>query len=272
MVASTANKNLVTTLVVVLGTIVANAVAQNCGCSSNLCCSKFGYCGSGNDYCGEGCRSGPCFATPGTNNGLKVADIVTPQFFRGILNKATGDCPGKSFYTRNAFITAANSYSLFGSGSAQASKREVAAFFAHVSHETGFLCHIEETEGANQDYCDETRTDYPCNPNKKYFGRGPLQLTWNYNYGAAGKANNFDGLNAPETVGKDAVVSFKAALWFWMENVHSVIGQGFGPTIRRINGDRECDGKQPDKVQARINYYKDYCNQLGVVPGDKLSC
>ena len=137
------------------------------------------------------------------------------------------------------------------------------------------LCHIEEIGGANQDpshYCDTSRTDYPCNPSKKYYGRGPLQLTWNYNYGAAGKAINFDGLNAPETVAQDAVVAFKSALWFWMENVHSVIGQGFGATIRRINGALECDGKQPDKVQARINYYNDYCTQLGVSPGDNLSC
>ncbi|PON77689.1 Lysozyme-like domain containing protein [Parasponia andersonii] len=137
------------------------------------------------------------------------------------------------------------------------------------------LCHIEETGGASQDpshYCDTSRTDYPCNPSKKYYGRGPLQLTWNYNYGAAGKANNFDGLNAPETVARDAVVSFKSALWFWMENVHSVIGQGFGATTRKINGALECDGKQPDKVQARINYYNDYCKQLNVAPGDNLSC
>ena len=134
------------------------------------------------------------------------------------------------------------------------------------------LCKIEETNGASQDYCDETNTQYPCNPDKKYYGRGPLQLTWNYNYGAAGSSIGFDGLNAPEIVATDAVVSFKTALWFWMTNVHSVIGQGFGATTRAINGAVECDGKQPDLVQARINYYTQYCNQFGVAPGDNLSC
>ena len=55
------------------------------------------------------------------------------------------------------------------------------------------MCHIEEIGGASRDYCDETReAEYPCNPDKKYFGRGPLQLTWNYNFGAAGKALGFD--------------------------------------------------------------------------------
>ncbi|KAF4377413.1 hypothetical protein F8388_013759 [Cannabis sativa] len=255
---------------IVIGTILARgALAQNCGCSSNLCCSRYGYCGSGEAYCGEGCRSGPC---TGSNNGGSVASIVTTQFFNGIKNKATGNCPGKSFYNRDAFINAANSFRQFGSGSADQSKREIAAFFAHITHETGFLCYIEETGGASHDYCDRSSREYPCNPNKKYYGRGPLQLTWNYNYGAFGRDNNIDTLNSPERVGQDAIVSFKSALWFWMTNVHSVMGQGFGATTRKINGALECDGKQPDKVQARINYYNDYCRQFGVSPGSNLYC
>ncbi|KAF2321958.1 hypothetical protein GH714_004841 [Hevea brasiliensis] len=127
-------------------------------------------------------------------------------------------------------------------GSDDDSKREIAAFFAHVTHETGHFCYIEEIDGASKDYCDETNTQYPCVAGKNYFGRGPLQLTWNYNYGPAGQSNNFDGLNAPETVANDPVVSFKAALWFWMNNVRPVVTQGFGATIRAINGAIECNG------------------------------
>ncbi|KAG2721876.1 hypothetical protein I3760_02G101500 [Carya illinoinensis] len=118
---------------------------------------------------------------PGNVKGQTVADIVTDDFFNGILNQASGDCPGKSFYTRAAFLSALSSYNQFGSGSADESKREIAAFFANVAHETGSLCYIEEINGASQDYCDESNTQYPCNPDKKYYGRGPLQLTWNYN-------------------------------------------------------------------------------------------
>ncbi|CAI5503221.1 unnamed protein product [Closterium sp. Naga37s-1] len=43
-------------------------VAQQCSatvrCANNLCCSKWGWCGSTVDYCGSGCLSGPCSGTP----------------------------------------------------------------------------------------------------------------------------------------------------------------------------------------------------------------
>ena len=40
--------------------------------------------------------------------------------------------------------------------------------------------HIEENEGAatNDVYCDRTKAaEYPCVAGKKYYGRGPLQLS-----------------------------------------------------------------------------------------------
>ncbi|KAI3928916.1 hypothetical protein MKW92_028443 [Papaver armeniacum] len=237
-------------LISVIGILVSfltqSIVAQNCGCAAGLCCSKYGYCGTTAAYCGKGCQSGPCTTTPASpTNGASVDGIVTPAFFNGIINQAGSGCAGKSFYTRSAFLEAARSYPSFGkTGSLDDSKREIAAFFAHVTHETGW-----------------------------YYGRGPIQISWNYNYGPAGKSIGFDGLNAPETVANDPVISFKTAFWFWMNNVHSVItsNQGFGPTIRKINSG-ECNGRKPGAVQARIKYFKDYCNQLGVAPGDNLSC
>ncbi|GAY32140.1 hypothetical protein CUMW_281060 [Citrus unshiu] len=60
-------------------------------------------------------------------------------------------------YTRDAFLNAANSYPEFGSGSADDSKREIAAFFAHVTHETGHLCYVEEIDKSNA-YCDTSNT------------------------------------------------------------------------------------------------------------------
>ncbi|XP_038691274.1 endochitinase EP3-like [Tripterygium wilfordii] len=251
------------------------AMGQNCGCGAGVCCSRFGYCGNGNEYCGEGCREGPCNSSPGTtpsNSDVNVADLVTPQFFSGIINQAAASCPGKSFYTRDAFLNALNAFSGFGKiGSTDDSKREIAAFFAHVTHETGHFCYIEE-QNPQSNYCDTSRTDYPCAQGKSYHGRGPLQLSWNYNYGAAGKDLNFDGLGSPESVANDPVLAFKTGLWFWMNNVRPVVTQGFGATIQRINGAVECGGKEPQLVQARINYYTDYCNQFGVSPGGNLSC
>ena len=136
------------------------------------------------------------------------------------------------------------------------------------------FCYIEEIDGPSKDYCDETNTQYPCVPGKGYYGRGPIQLSWNFNYGPAGNSIGFDGLNNPETVATNPVVSFKTALWYWMKFVHSIIvsGKGFGETIRAINGALECDGGNPATVNARVEYFKEYCNQLGVAPGDNLYC
>ncbi|AZQ55358.1 hypothetical protein D5R55_31425 [Burkholderia cenocepacia] len=46
--------------------------SQECGdqaggqvCSNNLCCSQYGYCGLGGDYCGPQCQSGPCDGSSG---------------------------------------------------------------------------------------------------------------------------------------------------------------------------------------------------------------
>ncbi|OVA07850.1 Glycoside hydrolase [Macleaya cordata] len=265
---------LISVVGILVGLLSGSVVGQNCGCAANLCCSQYGYCGTGNAYCGTRCRQGPCYSSSTPTNGASVADIVTPAFFNGIINQAGAGCAGKNFYSRNAFLEAVKSYPRFGqTGSQEDSKREIAAFFAHVTHETGHFCYKEEINGASKDYCQRGNTQYPCVPGKGYFGRGPIQLTWNYNYGPAGRAIGFDGLNAPETVANDPIISFKTALWFWMNNVHSIItsGQGFGPTIRAINGG-ECNGGNSAAVQARVNYFRQYCSQLGVAPGNNLSC
>lgn len=132
------------------------------------------------------------------------------------------------------------------------------------------LCYVEDIDKSNS-YCDPRNKLYPCVPRKKYYGRGPLQLTWNYNYGAAGRAIGFDGLRYPETVARDPVVAFKTALWFWMKNVRPAFNQSFGATIQKING-VECNGGWPAAVKARVRYFTDYCNRFGVAPGPNLYC
>ncbi|KAL2459844.1 carrot EP3-3 chitinase [Forsythia ovata] len=256
------------------GTSPVRVFGQNCGCAQDLCCSQYGYCGTGNDYCGKGCQGGPCYPPP-SSNGVSVSNIVTDAFFNGIADQAAGNCAGKGFYTRSAFLEALGFYQQFGTvGSVDDSKREIAAFFAHVTHETGHLCYIEEIDGPSKDYCDEDNTQYPCASGKGYYGRGPIQLSWNFNYGPAGNSIGFDGLNNPEIVATDRVVSFRTALWYWMNNCHDSIisGQGFGATIRAINGALECDGANPSTVNARVGYYRDYCNELQVDPGNNLTC
>lgn len=128
---------LVIAAIILLAVFSNTAYSQNCGCGANECCSRFGYCGTGNDYCGTGCREGSCNAPPATN-GVSVGEIVTDSFFNGIIDQASSDCAGKGFFTRTAFLNALNSYSQFGRvGTEDDSKREIAAFFAHATHETG---------------------------------------------------------------------------------------------------------------------------------------
>ncbi|CAN6249199.1 unnamed protein product [Urochloa humidicola] len=255
------------------------AVAQNCGCQANFCCSKFGYCGTTADYCGDGCQAGPCWGgggsgggSSGGSGGANVANVVTDAFFNGIKNQAGGGCEGKNFYTRSAFLDATNKYSGFAHGGSEVDgKREIAAFFAHVTHETGHFCYISEIN-KNNNYCDANNRQWPCAAGKKYYGRGPLQISWNYNYGPAGRDIGFDGLGNPDIVAQNAGIAFKTALWFWMNNVHRVMSQGFGATTRAINGALECNGNNPAQMNARVGYYRQYCQQLGVDPGPNLTC
>ncbi|XP_076904056.1 endochitinase EP3-like [Bidens hawaiensis] len=246
---------------------------QKCKCAPNICCSKYGYCGTSSAYCGKDCRGGPC-SLPAPNNNANVACIVTVSFFNAIIGRTARNCPGRRFYTRDAFLRGIKNYPHFGrSGSIADSKPEIAAFFAHVTHETGHLCYIEEKNGHSRNYCDKTKTQYPCNPKKCYYGRGPIQLAWNYNYGDTGKSLGFNGLNNPDIVARDPVVSFKTALWFWMENVHwdFASGKGFGATIKVVNGN-ECNGKNQGAVSSRVAYYTGYCKQFGVLAGMNLRC
>ncbi|CAN1142547.1 Chitinase 5 [Linum perenne] len=193
--------------------------------------------------------------------GIAVERVVTQAFFNSIISKAAPSCAGKKFYTRSSFLNAAKSYSKFGKlANDAASKREIAAFFAHVTHETG------------RKFIYPNAKQWPCAPGKQYFGRGPLQLTWNYNYGPCGRANRFDGLKNPEIVARNPVVAWKTALWYWMKNVRPVVGSGFGATIRAINGALECNGKNPAAVNARVKYYEDYCKRFKVAPGPNLRC
>ncbi|KAJ9701661.1 hypothetical protein PVL29_006855 [Vitis rotundifolia] len=252
---------------VLAGALPGPALAQNCGCGASLCCSQYGYCGTTGDYCGAGCVAGPCYSSSSSSGGsVSVSDIVTEDFFNGILDQASQNCPGRTFYTRSAFLRAVNSYPGFGQGgSADDSKREIAAFFAHVTSLTDHFCSVEATNGSSENFCDTSSIQYHCVPGKSYYGRGPIQITWNYNYEAAGESIGFDGLNNPELVANDSVVSFKTALWFWMNNVHAAIGQGFGATINALNP--EACHEENKIAKARVNFYREYCNQLGVSTG-----
>ncbi|WP_327169639.1 chitinase [Streptomyces subrutilus] len=188
-----------------------------------------------------------------------------------------------SFYSYNGLTQALGAYPGFAnSGDATTRKREAAAFLANVSHETAGLKYVVEQNKANHGhYCDRSQP-YGCPAgDKAYYGRGPLQLSWNFNYKAAGDALHLDLLHDPYKVERDSAAAWKTGLWFWNSQSGAgsmtphdamVHNKGFGETIRSINGDLECNGKNPDERQDRINLYQKFTRELGVSAGGNLSC
>jgi predicted chitinase len=192
--------------------------------------------------------------------------------------------PGRnSFYTYSGLTAALKAYPGFANtGSDTTKKQEAAAFLANVSHETGGLVHIVEQNTANYPhYCDWSQP-YGCPAGQAaYYGRGPIQLSWNFNYKAAGDALGIDLLNNPWLVQNDAAVAWKTGLWYWntqngpgtMTPHNAMVnGAGFGQTIRSINGSLECDGRNPAQVQSRVTKYQQFAQILGVSPGGNLYC
>ncbi|KAJ8618293.1 hypothetical protein MRB53_014479 [Persea americana] len=148
----------------------------------------------------------------------------------------------------------------------------------------GILLKRGATEQGNPgNYC-QPCTEWPCPPGKKYYGRGPIQISYNYNYGPAGRAIGVDLLNYPDLVATDPVISFKTAFWFWMTpqppkpSCHDVITcrwtpsdadraagrlPGYGVITNIINGGLEC-GKGTDSRVLRYLGCESY--------GDNLDC
>ncbi|MEV8318514.1 glycoside hydrolase family 19 protein [Streptomyces sp. NPDC059900] len=192
--------------------------------------------------------------------------------------------PGRnSFYTYKGLTDALKAYPAFANtGSDTIKRQEAAAFLANVHHETGGLVHIVEQNQANYPhYCDAGQP-YGCPAGQAaYYGRGPIQLSWNFNYKAAGDALGIDLLRNPYLVERDPAVAWKTGLWYW--NTQSgpgtmtphnamVNSRGFGETIRAINGSLECNGGNPGQVQSRVDRYKQFTQILGTTPGSNLSC
>ena len=103
---------------------------------SNMCRSKWGFCGVGNDYCGEGCSAGPCSnGNGGSGNGGNTGGDGN------IINDQTFAC---AFNTIDAGTRASRLTGLRNSGWKPANKDEAAVFLAHVFHETDGLKVIRE--------------------------------------------------------------------------------------------------------------------------------
>jgi chitinase len=259
----------------------------------------------------DGVHLSPTIAAAAAEGSL--ANMITRTLFEEAFKHRNSDACNNihptqpNFYTYENFIKAADAFPAFGRSSNDpvVNKREVAAFFAHIAQETtgGWatapdgryawgLCFISEQGPPTDPYCDPNI--FPCAAGKKYYGRGGIQLSWNYNYIPAGDALGFDGLNNPEIVGIDPLLAFKTAVWFWMRAIenkpscHDVMAgrwtptaadisgnrlPGFGVTLNVVNGGIECGkGRIEEKQEHRIGHYRRFAELLGVSVGDNLSC
>lgn len=193
-------------------------------------------------------------------------------------------------------------------------KRELAAFLANISKETTGGWQTPVGGGSNGDYAvwglyfvhevgftnansagaySQAHAEFPPNPAVGYYGRGPIQLSWNYNYGQFSKFIYNDKnilLNNPGLVQQDGVLAFKSGIWFWMmpqcpkPSCHQAMHElwegtsgiytaakmykkGFAHTNNIINGGLECrttsQSAFTDKVVLRSELYKYYLGIMG---------
>ncbi|KAJ2538670.1 hypothetical protein EV175_006435, partial [Coemansia sp. RSA 1933] len=94
-----------------------------------------------------------------------------------------------------------------------------------------------------------------------YWGRGYIQLTWEYNYKAAsqGMYGNNKLVQDPDIVATDEDIAWGVSFWYWKKNVHtdSKVQNGqFGASVNDINGALECKGAAQDKAKKRYAMYK----------------
>lgn len=194
-------------------------------------------------------------------------------------------------------------------------KRELAAFLANISKETTGGWQMPVGGGSEGDYAQfglyfvhelgyttansagtysQSHPEYPPNPLVGYYGRGPIQLSWNFNYGQFSKFlyNDINVLiNNPNLLQEDGKLAFKSAIWFWMmpqcpkPSCHQVMHdlfdsqsstytsslmykKGFAHTNNIINGGLECrtfsSAAFTEKVVIRSEIYKYYLNIMGL--------
>jgi len=162
------------------------------------------------------------------------------------------------------------------------------------------LCKVIENSDA--EYCSPGGL-YPCVSGKSYKGRGPKQLSWNYNYGQFSKEYCGDQnvlLQNPDWVATNPTLAWASSIWFWFSggacdpdsgeickpSPHSVFTgkhdrcpadiaanrqYGLGWATNIVNGGLECGtgssvGMCDYRVYSRVRFYRHYCSILGVEP------
>ncbi|MCX6205721.1 MAG: chitinase [Bacteroidetes bacterium] len=220
--------------------------------------------------------------------------------------------PKNDFYSFDAFVAAAKQFPLFlGDGNDSIQRRELAAFLANMAHETNGgwdnapggvylwgLYFIQEKGYPNDhfNYSDTSKKKWLPVTGKSYHGRGPMQLSWNYNYGQFSEAyfgNKQILLDNPDLLLKDSVLCFASAIWFWVRDqypkpsCHDLMagqweptakdiaggrGLGFGTVVNVINGGLECGENHSERTKYRYGFYQYFCDFLHIDKGPNAEC
>ena len=244
-------------------------------------------------------------------NNKKWNELFPNRFDISSYNDPSHKKKKRDFFSFKAFLAAADSFPQFLSGDdTLIQKRELSAFLANIAYETGggwddapggyykWGLYFTEEKGCEKgcpDYSDATKIKYLPVAGQSYHGRGPLQISWNYNYGQFGEIylhNKETLLKDPGLVTRDPITCFASAIWFWITpqfpkpSCHDIITNhwiptekdlaagripGFGAVVNVINGGIECN-KGLATSKYRHGYYLFFCNYFQVNPGLNADC
>lgn len=117
-------------------------IQSNCSCSPYLCCSKWGYCGSTNAYCGAGCQSGPCKNRP-TNN--QTSFTITSEIFQCAFPNIDPNIRNRRFEGLSKAMVEMKWKPI--------NSVEAAIFLTHISGETDGLKNLAENCTSHKSTC-----------------------------------------------------------------------------------------------------------------------
>jgi len=232
---------------------------------------------------------------------------------------------GQWYYTYENLIKGMAELEEFANeGDENTRKLEIAAFLANIAQETGAGkemdptfggpgCAIQEGYGSDREGCkyggcvknpdfvgDRCKdNDYKCpEGDVGWCGRGPHQLSWDYNYKAFGETmdKGDEYLKDPDILTKNPEIGIAGSIWFWG---HADLGEGkdpekpfkpsahdvvvgkwepsdkdvacgrtkadFGVIINIINGGIECGKETPtEQAKNRVKYLEAIAKEMGV--------
>lgn len=226
---------------------------------------------------------------------------------------------GQWYYTYDNLIAGMAKMEKFASDSSEnTNKLEIAAFLANIAQETGVGieadpdyggpgCFIQEINkyGSTDYNSSACGVDYTCAA-AGYCGRGPHQLSWNYNYKSFGEAMDvgLEYVTDPDILTKTPDIGIAGSIWFWghaelntdwpsdipfKPSAHNVIVGKWTPTERDaticgrtraslgvitniINGGLECGDRSTAAGRAnaakRVTYFNNIAGVLGATVPD----